>query len=145
MILKDLMNLSNLRVLINGVIVLPFIPSLKFSVPVGIKLKFKCPLATSYHNRIYKSVDVIQKGIIDSDDEYNIPEFLIYQDLKFSIDLNLETLKKQNKTIVLRKGTEVVDLEFAPTYFVGSPIFPSIECVYYVKNTEVFKNFNELF
>ena len=148
LLLKHPINLSNLRALINGVIVLPFIPSLKFSVPTGIKLKFERPISSSYHNNIHKSLEIIQKGLInneDNDNEYNIPDHLIYQNLNFSIDLNLERLKKQNNTIVLKKRTSIIDLEFSPTYFVGSPIFPSIECVYYVKNSEVFNKFNELF
>ena len=135
-------NLSGVKTLISGLSVVSFMPKVKVLVPRGLKVSFNNPLKTPYHNKLYTHVDVVQREV-DVDDR--IPEYLIYQGLRFEIYIDVDQLKKYNKTIVIKKGTEMVDLEFRPIYYIGATNFPNIDGTWLLQNTELYNTFDTMF
>lgn len=136
-------NLSTMKSLINSLLSFPFTPKLKILVPSGINLNFKEPISSPYHNTFYKKINIESRSWAESDCE--IPEYMIYNDLSFTIYFDLDQLKKHQKVVTLLKDTPLLNLEFLPIYYVGSTKFPNISKTTWIRSKEVYDKFEEIF
>ena len=132
-------NISGSRI-VNNLAVIEFYPQIKFSIPRGILPVFKAPRASSYHNHIYEYMTLIEKK--NTDDE--IPNFILFQDVRFTVYSDLDQLKRSCGTLFLKKGTDMVSVYFQPVYYVGNHIFPNLDRIYWLKNSEILKTFDEV-
>lgn len=137
-------NLSAMRLLINSLVSFPFKPNLKILIPSGINLDFKEPVSSPYHNTVYKNINIEPRLWVENDSN-EIPEYMIYNDLSFTIYFDLDQLKKHQKIVSLLKDTPLINLEFSPIYYIGSTKFPNISKTVWIRSKEVYDKFEEIF
>ena len=135
------LELSGSRVLVNGVLIQAVRIHMKFAIPKGIKLVYNTPFDGSYINNFYIESNVEKRA---SDDE-GVPEYLTYQNFDITLHIDLNQLKKVNKTAYIKKGSNILNIAFVPIYYVGAMTFPNIQNTYIIKNDEIFKTFDEVF
>lgn len=132
-------NLSGCRLLINSFAVLDLYVKLKISVPKGIipNIDYGC----SFINKIYSNIDIIPR----KNENETIPQHLIYHTFSFTLYLDLDKYKRNNKTMVIKKGTTLLNIVFQPTYFIGSSNFPNIDMTYLFTDSEMYNQFIDIF
>lgn len=135
------LELSGARVLFNSILVKEIRMHFKMSVPKGLRLQYGIPFDSSYINNFYIE-STVQKR---SNDDDGIPEYLTYQNFTVTFHIDLNQLKKVNKTAYIKKGTPLLNIAFMPIYYVGSMTFPNIQNTYLINNDEVFKTFDQVF
>lgn len=134
-------NLGNGKLLTNNMAILEFIPKIKIITPKGIYLKFESPPLSQYHLKSYNNYQ-----IIDRHEEDEIPSYLIYQNFNILQYIDLDQFKKiNNKTLLLKQYTELLECIFYPIYFAGSHTFPNIETFYWIKNDEIYNTLDDIY
>lgn len=135
------LDVSNCPIVNNDHAILTFIPKIKLLYPKGVKLDFEFPVDDSYSARMYHSHSIYHKYTTDE----NIPDYHIYNKLYFTVHVDLKRIKKVKNVLTLGLGTPIVSMYFSPKYFIGEPQFASIENVYFIKNDEFVKTFDQIF
>lgn len=134
-------DLSNSRVINQVFSVQEFNPRLKICVPKGIEMSVRKPIVNEYINTMYAFFNIIERKHI----EKKIPGYVIYNNFKTTSYFDLGQFKKRASTLMFKKYSVIFNMAFHPIYFMGSHTFPNLEKVYQIQNTEVFKNFEEIF
>jgi hypothetical protein len=138
-------NLTNKKIINNAFIGLVQVINLKISVPRGVMINFKTPSNNAYFENIYSKYDTSVINDV-SDPREDIYTNMIYTNFKFSLYINLEKFKKENKTIMIKKGSPFCEIYFTPIYFIGS-IEPltNITNSCLIQDPEIYKTFEDIF
>ena len=117
------------------------IPKIKVLVPKGIELSIEKP-NNNYTNIIYPNFDTEFRKHHKS----NINDYLLYSRMEFDIYIDTKQFLKTNPSHQIRFDVALFTMSFRPMCYVGSvDQVNQIDDIYWIKNDELFKTFEDTF
>ena len=117
------------------------LPKIKVLVPKGIELSIDRP-DNNYTNIIYPKFEYESRQHHKS----NIVDYLIYKRMELDIYIDTKQFKKTNPLYQIKFDQALFTMVFRPICYVGNvDPSPSINEIYWIKNDELYKTFEDTF
>lgn len=129
--------------------VVDYYPMLKMCIPQGLKINIDDPsFSFPYFDKIYPECAIYYPGDKEKDSKdigfVELPPHYYLTNFRFTIHIDIHRLRAINKTFVIKKGQSIANV-----FFVQLPHFidygKQIDNIFYIKNTEVFNTFLDVF
>lgn len=118
------------------------VPKIKLLVPKDIEVYIDKP-DNNFTNMIYPSITVEERKHHKSD----IIDYLVYKRIELDIYIDINQLKRRNSLYIIKYDQPIFNISFKPICFVGSinPVSSINNEIYWIKNDELFKTFEDTF
>jgi len=116
-------------------------PKIKLLIPKDIELSVDKP-NNNYTNMIYPTFDIDVRKHHKS----NITDYLVYKKMEFDIYIDTKQFLKTNPSYNIKFDVALFTMTFRPICYVGSnDNADPVNNVYWIKNDELFKTFEDTF
>lgn len=127
----------------NNISSVDYTPIIKMVIPQGLTPKFHL----SSHVRGFTTLKYVNYDLVTKTTEMKDGDVYhhIYDKFEMTLDINVKRIRQKKSSFIFKNGIPIFELGFEPILNIWNPTYLPIQNIYWIKNTEMYKNIQNIF